>query len=133
MSDELKLPPARYHMTALKPYDRPGEHARFETGEMRSTPNGGELKDPPPRSQAQRVIDKFGGPRRLAALLRVIDPPRADGKIRHTPSSVYRWTYPRERGGTAGRIPAHVLPLVMKAARLEGIFLTPDDLYPGMR
>lgn len=79
------------------------------------------------RSQAQRVIDKFGGHRRLAAILNSIDP-----KFSRNPTSLYRWTYPRERGGTAGVIPTSALPLIIKAARIEGIFLTAEDFYPGL-
>lgn len=82
----------------------------------------------PPRSQAQRIVDKFGGARRLASALHAADPSYA----RH-PSNVYRWLYPREKGGTGGVIPTSALPLVITAARIEGIYLTADDLYPGIR
>jgi len=69
-------------------------------------------------TQAQRIFDKFGGARRVAD---------ATG---HDPSCVYRWTYPRNRGGTAGVIPLGALIKVRMAARLEGIVLTDEDLSP---
>lgn len=78
------------------------------------------------RSQAVRVIEKFGGARRLAVILKTVDPENS-----LNPSSIYRWTYPREKGGTGGVIPTAALPLLIRAARMEGLFLTPEDLYPG--
>lgn len=83
---------------------------------------------PPPKSQAERIIAKFGGARRLAIILK-----QADESQALNPSSIYRWTYPKEKGGTGGVVPTAALPLLIKAARLEGIFLTPEDLYPGVR
>jgi len=80
------------------------------------------------RSQAERIIDKFGSVARLLLLLREIEPSR----FRH-PSTLYRWRYPRSKGGTGGLVPTSDLALVIKAAKLDGIFLTEDDLYPGAR
>lgn len=90
-----------------------------------------ELKPLPPRrvtitNQAERIIAKFGGARRLAKLMGQID--ENEGR---KPASVYRWTYPRERGGTGGIIPAAALKTIMKLARIEGIVLSETDLYPG--
>jgi hypothetical protein len=72
-----------------------------------------------PRTQAGRVIKKFGNARRLAALLGC------------DPSTVYRWNHPRKEGGTDGLIPACAIPDVMRVARLEGIILTPEDMHPS--
>lgn len=69
-------------------------------------------------SQAERIIDKFNGRYNLARLI---------GK---QPSTIYRWTYPRSKGGTGGLIPNKDLPLIRKAAREQGIYLTEKDLYP---
>jgi hypothetical protein len=69
-------------------------------------------------SQAQRIIRKFGGARRLARLLEF------------EASRVYKWTYPRERGGTDGLIPAAVVPRVQTLAELEKITLTESDWAP---
>lgn len=74
-------------------------------------------------SQAERIIRKFGGPRRLARVL------SAAGRHRD-PATVYRWTYPKDRGGTGGVIPARSLKEIIHAARVEGVFLTPEDLDP---
>lgn len=67
-------------------------------------------------SQAQRVIAKFGGVPALA---------KAAGL---SLNSVYKWTYPKERGGTGGLIPADKLPVVLDAAAAAGIEITVDDL-----
>lgn len=65
-------------------------------------------------TQADRVIATFGGARKLAALLD------------RTPSAIYKWTYPRERGGTAGYIPSSVWPSLYDLARRMGISLKVD-------
>lgn len=78
-----------------------------------------------PMTQAQRVIAKFGNARRLSEATRRL----ADESLHRSPHVVYRWTYPKERGGTDGRIPSSALDAVLAAARLEGIFITAADLY----
>lgn len=78
-------------------------------------------------TQAGRVIAKFGGVRKLALALKIADPYYA-----RTPSSIYRWVYPKSRGGTGGVIPTDALIVVLKAARIEGIVIGPDDLYPSL-
>lgn len=70
------------------------------------------------KTQADRVIEKFEGAPRLAELIGRDD------------STVYRWTYPREKGGTGGVIPGNALVLVIRAAKQEGILLTDADLSP---
>lgn len=72
-----------------------------------------------PPTQAERIISKFGGPRRLAELMH------------RNPSTIYRWLYPIENGGTGGLIPAQSLRLVLRVAREQGIFISAQDLYPG--
>lgn len=69
-------------------------------------------------NQAEKIITKFGNARRLAQLIGV------------HPVNVYRWTYPRARGGTDGLIPTASLAKVLLAARADGILLTMDDLAP---
>lgn len=65
--------------------------------------------------QAERIIAKFGGPRRLASAI--------DCK----PAAVYRWTYARARGGTDGYLPNTVKDRVKNAADLLGIEITAED------
>ena len=69
-------------------------------------------------NQAEKIIAKFGNARRLAKLIGV------------HPVNVYRWSYPRTRGGTDGLIPTASLAKVLYAARSDGILLTMDDLAP---
>ena len=68
--------------------------------------------------QANRIIRKFGGARRLAAVLR------------YEPSRVYKWTYSREKGGTGGLVPAASVTAIQAAADLQGIALTDSDWAP---
>lgn len=70
------------------------------------------------RSQAERLIAKFGGYAQLAA---AIDVDR---------TTVYKWTYPRVKGGTDGVVPSFALGKIRKAARFHGVLLTDDDLSP---
>lgn len=68
--------------------------------------------------QAQRIVDKFGGPRRLAYAAGL------------EPSRVYRWLYPKARGGTGGIIPSAAVAQVQQAALVANVDLTPEDWAP---
>lgn len=75
------------------------------------------------KNQAEKIIEKFGNARKLAdALCRI------GYKINR--SSVYRWTYSGPDGGTGGIIPTVVWPYLLKAARLEGVYLSPKEFDP---
>ncbi len=43
---------------------------------------------------------------------------------------VRRWTYPKDRGGTGGLIPADCQQTLLSAARAQGIPLTPAHFFP---
>jgi hypothetical protein len=73
------------------------------------------------QTQAQRMFAKFGGARPLALALGL------------APSTVYRWDYGPERGGSSGVIPTRALPKIAALARREGIFLTEQDYDPRPR
>lgn len=70
---------------------------------------------------AARVIAKFGegtkGHYRVAELLG-----------RHV-SRVFRWTYPKERGGTGGLIPPREQDRLLEIARREGVALARSDFF----
>lgn len=74
-------------------------------------------------TQAERIVRKFGGPYRLAKLLSRIGKPRDI-------ATIYRWMYPKSRGGTGGVIPARSLAELIHVARVEGVFLTASELDP---
>ena len=74
-------------------------------------------------SQADRVICKFGGPCRLSRIFKAIGRPRSL-------SSIYLWLYPKSRRGTGGLIPTQAWDDIFRAARYEGIVITPEDLDP---
>lgn len=69
-------------------------------------------------SQAERIIAKFGNANVLAEA------------IGYERSTVYRWTYPKKKGGTGGFIPTRAQRHVRYAAKRLGIKLTPSDWFP---
>ncbi|WP_375263218.1 hypothetical protein [Palleronia sp.] len=42
---------------------------------------------------------------------------------------VRRWTYPKERGGTGGLIPAEQQQVIMAEARARGLPLSPENFF----
>lgn len=77
----------------------------------------------PVLNQAKKVFEKFGGVKRFQQALEVV------GCHREL-CNLYRWTYPWPKG-TGGVIPPTAWPMVLLAARHEGILLTPTDLAPS--
>lgn len=76
------------------------------------------------QTQAQRVINKFGGVQALCTVFKAMKIPRA-------PSTVYRWTYGIEDlKGTRGLIPHTAIWDVLHAAHRKKIELTSEDLDP---
>lgn len=71
-----------------------------------------------PYTQARRIISLFGSPYKMSQYVRV------------SPAQIYKWTWPKEKGGTGGLIPAQAMAEVLRGARLAGILIGPDDLYP---
>jgi hypothetical protein len=69
-------------------------------------------------SQAYRLVEKLGGPARVAKMLGI------------NRAAVYRWTWPIERGGQGGVIPSARLTQLCLASRLNGYILTAEDLDP---
>ncbi len=68
---------------------------------------------------ADRIIALCGGPQTISEWLDI------------SPTSVYRWTYPRSSGGSGGHIPQkHIEPLLEAAGR-RGIPLTLQDFFDG--
>ena len=45
-----------------------------------------------------------------------------------SPATVFRWKYPRDKGGTGGLIPANHHARILAAAEARGIGLKADDL-----
>lgn len=79
----------------------------------------------PLRSQAERVLARFGGARPLARSLALVRYP-----LHYT--TIYKWTYPIERGGTGGVIPSKAMTKIKRAAAMEGIVMRPEDYSPEM-
>lgn len=72
-------------------------------------------------TMALRIIRKFGSMKNIHAAFKAAGHPK-------TKSVIYRWLYPKERGGTGGIIPGSAMPALHKAAFVAGIYLTPEDL-----
>ena len=81
------------------------------------------------KPQAQSLISKFGGPRELARTFKACSD---DPNDHYSPSTIYRWLYPRENGGTGGEIPLPALKLILRCARLAGVMLTTAEIYPHL-
>jgi hypothetical protein len=81
-----------------------------------------------PKTQAERVFRKFGGPRNLYRALLLLGP-----EASLNPSTIYRWNYPVAKGGSGGVIPFNAMAKILKAARAYGVYLDGDDFYPGSK
>jgi hypothetical protein len=90
------------------------------------------LDPPEQRTQAERVIARFGGHRRLFNAMNLAYDMGLAKKPRSI-TQIYRWTYPKAQGGSDGLIPTAALRDVLAAARVEGIVITPEDLFPVRR
>ncbi len=80
--------------------------------------------------QAEGIIRKFGGAGELCRVFKTMYPDNPENQWNE--SSIFRWTYPKEAGGTGGYIPQTAMRIVVKAARYCGIVLTVEDLYPDL-
>ena len=83
---------------------------------MKPLQRGGKY-GPPTYDQAAKIAARFGGERKLAALLNI------------AAVTVYRWSYPRPIG-TDGIIPTAPAHRIREMARLHGVLLTPEDWAP---
>lgn len=68
-------------------------------------------------NSAARIIEKCGGAQAVAEMLQV------------DISRVYRWTYPKDRGGSAGVIPSRHQEKLLVEASGRGIKLLPADFF----
>jgi hypothetical protein len=72
---------------------------------------------PAMKTPAEVVIEICGGPRAVANICGV------------DVSRVHRWTYPPDRGGTGGIIPAKHQNTLLDAARSRGLALRPEHFF----
>lgn len=76
-------------------------------------------------TQAQRIVDRFGG---VIALWRVLNEMPNGKKL--SKSTIYRWLYAVDEGGTGGVIPSNNWPYIIAAGRYAGILFEPSDFMP---
>lgn len=69
-------------------------------------------------SPAHRILNKFGGPTGFLKLAKRVCPEYVIHK-----STVYRWLWPKDLGGTGGVIPGPALRDILILARYDGILL----------
>lgn len=84
-------------------------------------------------SQAARIIAKFGNANRLSKATQRLADVKHNPKLFRARHTIVRWTYPEHRDGTGGTIPSSALPIILAAARLEGVLITAEDLYAGLK
>ncbi|MEO1889192.1 MAG: amino-acid N-acetyltransferase [Cycloclasticus sp.] len=70
-------------------------------------------------NNAAHIIQQFGGVKSLALA------------INKDPATIYRWTYPKHKGGTAGLVPRSALKKIHAAAQLLNITLDVDKQSQG--
>lgn len=73
----------------------------------------------PTYNQAAKIVARFGGEAKLAALIGV-------SRI-----SVYRWSY-RRPYGSDGLIPTAQIEKIKAVARHEGVLIRPEDWVPSV-
>jgi hypothetical protein len=66
---------------------------------------------------AERVIDLCGGAKAVA------------DAIGCKPPAVYRWTYPKDRGGRGGVVPHDKAQILLRKASENGWPLKPSDFF----
>jgi len=64
---------------------------------------------------ARTIIEKLGGPTKISH------------KINVSRTHIYKWTYPRDKGGTGGTIPYWQIPKLLEMANSEGVTLSEYD------
>lgn len=69
------------------------------------------------KTATESVLEICGGPKAVAAMLGV------------DLSWVYRWTYPKESGGTGGLIPAKYQSRLLEEARKRDLPLRPEHFF----
>lgn len=67
---------------------------------------------------ASSIIEKLGGPKVVSEGIGV------------SYTAPYRWTYPRERGGTCGCVPYRHIPHLLRLAAKLGVDLSAADFQP---
>lgn len=66
---------------------------------------------------AEKIIKKCGGAQALAEALGI------------APSTVHKWSYPKEREGQGGLVPAKYQQPVLDFAKGRGIEISPADFF----
>ena len=46
---------------------------------------------------------------------------------------IYRWQYPRQKGGTGGTIPYSYVETLLAEAKSKGVALEPSDFFPAQQ
>ena len=66
---------------------------------------------------AKAVIEKCGGIKVVMGICGV------------SRNAVYKWTYPKDRGGTGGIVPHYAAELLLANAKSGGVNVRPEDFF----
>lgn len=66
---------------------------------------------------AKAVIEKCGGVRAVSAITGLSE------------SSIYKWTYSAQKGGTGGLVPSRAQVALIEAAKRGEVDLKPEDFF----
>lgn len=80
--------------------------------------------------QAENIIARFGNPYKLSKALAMAANIYGNPAFYRKPSVIYRWAYPKARGGCDGAIPSTAIPGIVAAAKIVGLYLTDKELRP---
>jgi hypothetical protein len=95
-----------------------------ETSEEFSGPEDDERTAPiHAKTQAEVIFSKFGSATRLHLVFLAIGRP-------YNKATIYKWAYPRSKGGSNGWVPTRAWPDVLAAARYFGVFITSEEMDP---
>lgn len=114
----LLLQPFMTNNNTLKPSLSATREASEESNEAKTSDS-----NPRTKTQAEAIFEKFGNASRLCAILKALGRP-------YNKATLYKWTYPRTKGGTNGWVPTKAWPDVLAAARYFGVFITSEEMDP---
>lgn len=112
----------------LRDIKRKGLDSEIKAYEQRKIEDNRELSDYAvtkldieEETMALRIIRRFGSMKNIHAAFKAAGHPKSK-------ATIYKWTYPKERGGTGGIIPGSATFALHKAAFVAGVYLSPEDL-----
>ncbi len=120
-ADSTEIDPLRRKTPFLDP-NLENQDKDLDDEGLETDPETEEIPEKLP-TQAERIFAKFGNATRLHQYLVAIGRP-------YNKASIYKWSYPRSKGGTNGWIPTRAWPDILAVARYEGVFISSEEMDP---